>query len=238
MQQEACGLCGTHQKICQNNCQWQAGSCTGEPVGACTPGYVTNTGAGCGAGTFRQQTCGADCKQGNLTATCGAFVNPITLQVPAVGATVTAAQDVESVVGKSWSLYSGTCPKTVSDVNADYPNDYVEVDNNTGKAAKVTIFQSVVAGGSEFDTVLWVYNGSAPPTTDAAKAACTGKIADSCAAGAVSGTYICGTMDSYSFASLSAVAIPAGGKILVYSGGYGSSETGKLQINIKTESLN
>ncbi len=229
MMTEACGLCGTHQKICQNSCQWQAGSCTGEPVGACSPGLVNNSGAGCSAGTFRQQTCGNDCKQGNFTASCGPFVNPVVLQVPAVGAVVSAAQDIEPVVGKSWGLGIGNCPATT--VKADNPMDYIELDNNTGKAAKVTIYQSPAPGGDELDTVVFTYNGSAPPGDDTTKKACVGKVADSCAS-----TTLCGTMDTFTFASLASVAIPAGGKILVYSAAY-SSDTGKMMINIKTESL-
>lgn len=198
---EACGLCGTHQKVCQNNCQWQAGSCAG----------------------------GMDCKQGNFTANCGSFVNPVTLQVPAVGAVVSAAQDIESVMGKTWGLGIGNCP--ASTVNADNPMDYVEVDNNTGKAAKVTIYQSASPGGSELDTVVFVYNGTTPPANDAAKMACSGKVSDSCAS-----TALCGSMSTVTFASLASVPIPVGGKILVYSAAY-SSDNGKMRINIKTESL-
>jgi hypothetical protein len=231
MMMEACGLCGTHQKICQNNCQWQAGSCTNEPMNACSPGLINNSGAGCSAGTYRQQTCGNDCKYGNFTMSCGAFVNPVTLQVPAVGAVVSAAQDIEPVVGKSWGLgITSTCPATT--VKADNPMDYIELDNNTGKAAKVTIYQSAAPGGSELDTVLFVYNGSSPPADDASKKACVGKVSDSCAT-----TALCGSASTFTFASLASVAIPAGGKILVYSSAY-SSDTGKMMINVKTESLN
>jgi hypothetical protein len=226
---EACGLCGTHQKVCQNNCQWQAGSCTGEPANACSPGTVTNSGAGCGVGTYRQQTCGVDCKQGNFSATCGSFVNPVILQVPAVGAVVTQHQDLEITAGKTFKLnLASTCPATT--VTADLPSDYVELDNNTGKAAKVTIYQSAdPAGDASLDTILWVYNGSTPPADDAAKKACVGSVADSCTVA------LCGAS---SFGSLSGVAIPAGGKILVYSAGYFSDQTGPMKLNIKTESLN
>jgi hypothetical protein len=229
---EVCGLCGTHQKICQNNCQWAAGSCTGEPVGACTPGVVTNTGAGCSAGSYRQQTCGNDCKLGNVSVSCGPFMNPVTLQVPAaVNGVVSHTQDLEIVAGQTFSLSTGTCPS--STVKADYPTDYVEVDNNTGKTAKLTIYQSATPGGTELDTVLFIYNGSAPPTTDPTKLACTGSIADSC-----SSTALCGSMSTFTFASQTGVTVAPGGKILVYSGGYFNDVTGPMMINVRTDSLN
>ncbi len=225
---EACGLCGTHQKICQNSCQWQAGSCTGEPAGACSPGVVNNSGAGCSAGTYRQQTCGNDCKQGNFTASCGPFMNPVILQVGAVGAVVTHEQNMQSVVGSSFKIGLGTCP--TSSVTADNPSDYVEIDNNTGKTAKVSLYQSVAAGGDDtLDTILFYYTGSTPPGTDAAKKACTGKVADSCSS-------LCGGASGYG--SMTGVSIPSGGKVLVYSAGYSTSDSGKIMINVLTESLN
>jgi hypothetical protein len=231
-QSATCGLCGTQQKICQNNCMWAAGTCTGEPVGACSPGAVNNSGAGCSAGTFRQQTCGTDCKEGNFTMTCGPYVNSVILDLPnAVNGVVSHTQDLESVAGKTFSLDSSTtCP--ASTINADYPSDYVEVDNNTGKAATVTVYQSATPGGSELDTLVWVYAGNVPPANDTAKKACSVKVSDSCAS-----TTLCGGMNTFTFGSIAAVPIPAGGKILVYSGGYASDVTGPMMINVRVDTL-
>jgi hypothetical protein len=228
-----CGMCGTQQMICQNNCQWAAGTCNGEPANACDPGIVNNSSAGCSAGTYRQQTCGVDCKYGNFTAACGPFVNPVVLQVSAtLNGVVSHDQDIEVTTGKTFRPETTTkCPATSDD--PDYPNDYVEVDNNTGKIATLTLYQSAVTGGDELDTVIWYYTGNTPPaTTDVAREACTGSVNDSCAS-----TTLCGSMDTFTFASIGSVVVPVGGKILVYSGGYDDTITGKMQINIRTDKL-
>jgi N-acetylneuraminic acid mutarotase len=61
-----CGKCGTQKDICDPvSCEWSAGACLGEPVGACTKGETDTSTASCPtAGEVRTRTCTDKCVWG------------------------------------------------------------------------------------------------------------------------------------------------------------------------------
>jgi hypothetical protein len=72
--------------------------------------------------------------------------------------------------------------------------------------------------------------------TDAAKEACVSGVSGSCDT-TTNGTNFCGPDSDIYFASLASISIPAGGKVLVYVGSYDGSTTGKVVLNIRTDTL-
>lgn len=229
---EACGNCGTQVKTCTQYCAYSVGACTGQPMDSCVPGTVDYTTAGCAASTYRNRTCGATCTYGGYSATCQEPSNPNKMTISAtVGAVVSAQWTLAaSQVGKK---LSGTCGGSASvSMPANYAWAAVEVKNpNPTQKATIQIYHS--GTGKPLDTLLWVYNKTLPPNTDALLAACDVGVADSCIAGDPCGNSANGG-SSLDWAGLDNVTIPAGGKILVYTSGYSSTVLGNFNLNLKT----
>ena len=65
---------------------------------------------------------------------------------------------------------------------------------------------------------------------------------DSCSVTIPGNTDPCGNTanmgSSLDWAGVDNVVIPAGGKVLVYSAGYGSTELGNFNLNLRTKALN
>ncbi|MEA2750011.1 MAG: hypothetical protein QOI41_4154, partial [Myxococcales bacterium] len=227
---QACGNCGT--QTCSAFCGW--GACTGQPMNSCAPGGVDLVSAGCPANTYRQRTCKADCSFGNTSLTCDP--PPTYLNVaPAVGGlnstiiTFTAAQTTKRI--------SGSCPgATLSSTVTPY--NYFEIRNPTAKIATVSVFHSQAPGGGIPDTIIASYAGATAPANDTQRAACVEGVGDF---GSVALT---GDGNFASLTGTSAVTIPAGGSITVYSANYyavdpanADAAIGNIKINVKTDNL-
>ncbi|MDF2695842.1 MAG: hypothetical protein K0S65_4225, partial [Labilithrix sp.] len=230
----ACGNCGTQKRTCNNYCAWSQTACTGQPTNSCTPGSVELLSAGCNANTYRQKSCKASCTWDNISATCTA--PPTFVLVPPTAGGVTSTIAVLSESKTNARMSSGTCPLTITTTVTPYA--YIEVRNTNPKAATVSIYNSQATGGPVIDTVMVAYKGTAIPTSEAARKACTGSYNDY-------GTSSL-TGDG-AFASLDgtrAVTIPANSSVQVYFAAYyaydssdPTESTGMIKLNVKTESI-
>jgi hypothetical protein len=88
------------------------------------------------------------------------------------------------------------------------------------------------------DTVMTAYPGTAIPTTEAARRACTGGYSD------FGTTALTGDDDFASLDGTKAVTIPANSSVQVYFASYDpfdasnpNATTGMLKLNVKTESV-
>lgn len=237
---EDCGNCGKVTKTCTQYCAYSAGACMGQPTPSCVPGTVTYTNAGCAAATYRSQTCLPTCSLGSVSATCAEPVNANKMTISAtVGGVVTAPWAlVASQVGKK---VSGSCSGAASvSSTATYPYVAVEVKNPTAQSATIQVYHT--GTGNPLDTLVWVYNTALPPMNDAALGACTYGASDSCSVTIAGNSDPCGNTagggSSLDWAGVDNVVIPAGGKVLVYSSGYGTSELGPFNLNLRTKALN
>jgi len=233
---EDCGNCGKVTKTCTQYCAFSSGACTGQPVPSCVPGTTTYTNAGCPASTYRSQTCGATCTLGAVSATCAEPNNPNKMTIsPTVGSVVTAQWTLASTqVGKK---ISGTCSAANVTAAATYPWVAVEVKNPTAQAATVQMYHS--GPGEPLDTLIWVYNVILPPT-DATLGTCNYGSSDSCSVTIPGNADPCGNGagNTYDWAGVDNVVIPAGGKVLVYSAGYSATQLGAFNLNLRTKALN
>jgi hypothetical protein len=229
---EACGNCGTH--TCSKYCGWD--SCK-EPAGACTPGKVDYTAAGCStANTYRSRTCGDTCAFSGYSSTCAAPNNPNKMQISGTvnGTTSKDWSLTATNVGSRLGIFGSGCPATVSTGN--YPFVAVEVQNTTSKKATVTI-QSLPGAPTDLDIVIWAYNNTLPAQDDTALAACDYPGTDSCPSG--SGV----TCPSGYWGGLKDVTINAGASVLVYLASYWDaddtfeSSTGTVNLTLKTTAL-
>ncbi|MDB4941678.1 MAG: hypothetical protein JWP97_1212 [Labilithrix sp.] len=227
---QACGNCGT--QTCNNSCGF--GACTGQPPMSCSPGNVELVAASCPAGQYRSKTCKADCTYDNVSLTCQAPPNYITVPAAVGGVnssviTLSATQNTPRI--------SGTCPSaTISTTSTPY--NYMEVRNSTAKAVTVSIYQSQAPGGPIPDTIIAAYAGNTAPTTDAARKACLKGVND------FGTTALTGDGNFGSLTTTNVVPIPAGGSVMVYSGNYyeyaaGDSDAavGLIKLNVKTETI-
>ena len=241
---EACGNCGTRTWICQNNCAKAFAACS-EPAGACKPGTVEYTQAGCSTpDTYKNRTCdAATCKFPAFSATCS---------LPNNANQLTISHSVGGVVNGQYNLLAGTkmsnvindCPGADVDPLEQVSFFYVEIYNDTAQTAVVQAYNSPAPGGMELDTLIWSYASPLPPSTDAQLAACQYGVEDSCilkASGASGGTLadnICGNTDeNFNMAALDNVSIAPGRRVLVYVSGYDSTVNGPIMLNIRTKSL-
>jgi hypothetical protein len=237
---EDCGNCGKVTKTCTQYCAYSAGACTGQPANSCVPGTVDYTSAGCAASTYRNRTCAATCTYGSYSAACTEPVNANKMTISGtVGGVVTAQWTLAATqVGKK---VSGSCGGGASvSSTATYPWVAVEVKNATAQSATVQVYHS--GSGSPLDTLIWVYNAILPPATDAMLTACNYGSSDSCSVTIAGNSDPCGNTagggSSLDWAGVDNVVIPAGGKVLVYSAGYGSTELGNFNLNLRTKALN
>ncbi|HSO32119.1 MAG TPA: hypothetical protein VLT33_06380 [Labilithrix sp.] len=235
---EDCGNCGKQVKTCTQYCAFTTGACTGQPANNCKPTTTEYSTAGCvTAQTYRNRTCGAACTWGNFSATCEAPVNELKLDIGTTVAAVTSKTITFSAVRQGPRM-TGSCPSATVSASTKYPYQYVEVHNPTAKAAKVSVYASVAPGGQIVDTLMAVYGTSIQPMDDASRKACRDGVNDQSADTTLTG-------DS-NFSLIKAVAIPAGGSVLVYLGAYvevgaldfdGLPGVGDLNINTKVETL-
>jgi len=237
---EDCGNCGKQVKTCNQYCAFTTSMCTGQPVNNCKSGTTEYSGAGCVTPqTYRNRSCGVACTWSNYSATCETPVNDLKLDIgAAAGATTSKTIAFSSAKVTSRLSAFSTCPLASAPTAGNYPYQYVEVHNPSAtKAAKVTIYASPAPGGVVIDTIMAAYATSIQPMDDAARKACAFGVNDQSSAD------IALTTDA-DFSILKAVAIPAGGSVLVYVASYyvdgsaGNVTTGNLNINTLIETLN
>jgi hypothetical protein len=235
---EACGNCGTRQKVCQNDCSYAVGSCQGEPSNACAPGSTDfEVGLSCDVGG-RERVCGAACTWGNFG---GCFVPE--------GGTASASIKIPTTVGSKASakfslpaaqtigLLADTCPSaTIGSSTTSY--QYVEVYNPTAKTAKVSVWTAKATGGADIDTVMAAYNGVNVPLTASARMACAAGVNDGC-----SDTDPTACQSSWAgLVGTDAVAIGGYGSVLIYNAAFNDSSSssphsGPYQLVVRTDSL-
>jgi hypothetical protein len=236
---EPCGNCGTQKKTCTQFCAFTTSFCSGQPANSCKPGALEYSGAGCPSpSTYRNRTCGAACTWGGFSATCETPVNEHVLNIGAAVGAVTS-KTVTFTAARMASRLSAfsSCPLVSAPSAGNYPYQYIEIKNPSAtKAAKVTIYSSAAPGGAVVDTILAAYATAIQPMNDAQRQACRDGVNDQ------SSSDVALTGDA-NFSILKAVAIPAGGSILVYLASYYQEPTvdeittGDLNINTKIETL-
>lgn len=211
-----CGNCGT--KTCDQFCGW--GACMGEPANSCSPGATENSTVGCppqgNLKPYRTRTCKADCSWDSFSSTC--FVppswEPIALEL--------------KTTSKINRPSTGTCPVS-SITTTSTPYVYTQVTNPAAQPVKVSLWHSKAVGGPDtMDTIIGAYTGSTPPSTDADRKACLGKIGDFGDATLVGA-------GNTAWASITDITIPANGTITVYSAAWDAADAGKLMLNIKAQ---
>jgi hypothetical protein len=235
IRQGACGLCGTRNEVCQNSCTWQGGACQNEPAGACTPGEIAYTAAGCPAGEFRKKTCDNTCAF-SVAAACAPKAFP-TLTLGAVNSVASQsfafskAADAIPIIPTS----SGNCPLML-DAFDDAVFTYVKIVNPNATAARIELFTDVAAANAAGDdTMMAIY--SAIPTTDAQRNACVGRYADGLEGTAATFGPECAAVDPgfvgpSGFCGDAAVTVPANGSIFVYVQSYETAPSNAEQ-NVK-----
>ena len=223
-----CGKCGTRTEVCQNNCTWAVGACGGEPPQACTPAEEKYITAGCSQpSTFRKQVCGNNCQFGAPSALpCFEFPPDLTIATTVDGEA--AYEGMLSGAGdKIARVASGSCPSTLSATLTSYA--YTVVKNPTAQTAKVELYYTKTAGGTDIDTITAVYNVP-PPKSDAERQACVGKVNDFCS------TSPC-TSSWSGLVGADAPSIPPNSSIVVYTAAYFAADTGGFILHARTKSL-
>jgi hypothetical protein len=172
-----CGLCGTQQQVCQNDCTWAVGSCTGQPANACAPDASDfEPGLSCDAGG-RSRNCNLNCTWGNFS---GCYIPS-----PPDGSLTGAAISISTTVGTTKSatftmppaqtmnvLEAFTlCPTNiVNNMATSYV--YVQVFNPAPQTATVSIWTAPAPGQLDIDTLLVAYKMQTPPATDSQRQQC------------------------------------------------------------------
>lgn len=237
----ACGNCGTQKRTCSNSCTWTTTQCTGQPTQSCTPGSVELISAGCAADVYRQKSCKADCTWDNVSATCSAPPSFVIVP-PTVGSVSSTVTALSSANVTMRGPTSGICPLTswpsTSLPPPATPYAYIEVRNTQSKTVKVSIYNSQATGGPVIDTVMVAYDGTSAPTTEAARKNCKGSAND------FGDTALTGDSDFAALSGTNAVTIAPSSSVMVYFASYDaysaanpSATTGKIKLNVKTESV-
>jgi hypothetical protein len=230
VEQEACGNCGTLTKTCTQYCAWQKTACGGQPANSCTPGAVELSAAGCTtADTYRQRSCPGTCAWNAFSMTCSAPPTTIEVAPTAGGTTSTVATLAAS---QTAGRLGGSCPNATISTTVTTPYVYLSVHNPNAKEAVVTLFTSQAPGGMNVKTVLAAYAGTATPSTDAARKACTK------GTNSFGDSTITGSTDFASLDGTDAVTIPAGGTVRVYLAGELATSTGTVKFSARTDKLN
>ena len=186
---EPCGLCGTRQRICQNDCTYAVGTCSGQPTNACQPGTTDfQVGLSCDAGG-RQRSCSGDagpsaaCTWGNF-GSCyvpEGGTNTLWMNLPD---TVGAKASNTFTIPTSQSMYRlsilDDCPTATISSFATTNYQYVEVHNPTARTATVSIWGSKASTGPDIDSIMAAYSGFSIPTTTTQRQACSSGVNDSC----------------------------------------------------------
>lgn len=241
---EDCGNCGKVVKTCSQFCAYSTSACTGQPANSCKPGTLEYSGASCPvASTFRNRTCGAACTWSAFSGTCEKPVNEIVLDIGgAVGAVTT--KKITFSAARTGPRITGSCPAASVSALTNYPYQYVEIHNPSAtKPAKVTVYLSKAGAGPVIDTVMTAYGTAIQPIDDVSRKACRDGVNDQSSPAAD-----LALTGNANFSILKAVAIPAGGSVLVWAGSYyeiGEADfegvtyvtTGDININTKVELL-
>lgn len=230
---EACGLCGTRAKVCQNDCQYAVSACKNEPVGACQPGTIEyQAGLSCAEGG-RSRTCAPTCEYGAFGA-CFVPGEPTLTLATNAGGKVSGQFTLEAAT--TAPRLSGTCP-TGSISNSATSYSYVLLVNPTASTLVVSLWtgQSTTAGSAYIDTVLATYASSTKPATDAERKACTTGVNDTCSDN--SDPTACVSSWAGLFGA-SAITIPPNGKAYAYVGAWTSSGHGDYQLTARTDAVN
>ena len=181
---ESCGLCGTRQKICQNDCNYAVGSCTGQPANACAPGSTDfQVGLSCDAGG-RIRTCTSACTYDGFsecfTPDGGITGAGLTIALTAGGKASNTFKLDQAITNGRLGAFD-TCPSaTVGTTLTCY--QYVQIANPSSMVATVSIWGSkaATAGSVDIDTIMAVYNGSSPPVSAMQRQACNYGVTDDC----------------------------------------------------------
>lgn len=228
---EACGLCGTRQKVCQIDCQYAVGACKNEPPNACQPGKVEfQAGLSCTEGG-RSRTCGPTCQYGSFGA-CFTPGAPTLVASGNVGGKVTGEFTL-SLDNKAPRL-GGTCPSG-SLASTSTAFQYVTIENPTAATLVVSVYtnQSSNAGSGYIDTVIASYSGNTVPVTDAARKACVKGVNDGCSdpdADACNSSW-------GGLVGANAITLAPNSKSLVYVGAWGASDKGDYALIARTDSV-
>lgn len=246
-------FCELDARVCKSGCR---------SVNECTK--PANAKASCDKGKCSSacdvsfHACGATCKADDDLNACGptclvcpantacaggscrSTINDIVLAIgTAVGATTTKTVTLSAARMMSRLSAFGACPLATASYAGDYPYQYIEVKNPTGQAAKVTVYSSLAPGGVVIDTVMAGYASAVQPVDEVGRKACRDGVNDQSSGADVA---ITGNAD---FSILKAVAIPAGGSVLIYVStfyqyvvGGADVTTGELNIGTKVETLN
>jgi hypothetical protein len=229
---EACGNCGTH--TCSDTCGW---SMCVQPANSCAAGTVEYTTAGCPTGGYKNRTCDATCQWDPYTSTC---------DIPTTSNKMTISSTVGQTVSQEWTLLTDTilkpnssCTGAVSTTATRYIP--VEVTNPTALAAEISAFHSKSPTGLPFDSVVWWYKTNALPLDDTQLGACVTAVKDNCVLTSLPTNPCKNDTDSSGImAGADKITIPAGGKILVFVGGWTSSTdvgNGTFLLNLRTDKL-
>ncbi len=246
---EACGNCGTKQRVCQLDCTFIAGlTCQNE--GQCAPGANDwEQGLGCNSPLGRNKSCTPTCSY-DLAATCTtAPPNPNNLVIASTtpGTVVTKTFSMSAVTDKRIvGSFSGAlaCPATLSSTMT--VRQYIEVKNTTAAALHLSVWTSKAATTAvSSDTIMAVYAGGNVPKTDAERQNCIELVSDDCDGtlggalnpkGCVSSQagLLKGDGDG-SGGTYAGVPIPANGSITVYAAPYSGTTAGNIVVSVKVE---
>lgn len=233
--QETCGNCGMVTKTCNAQCKYVAGQCTGQPANNCSPGTVQYQKASCSGSQYVSASCNTMCTWNAFNATCATPPNVIEVN-GSVGKT--SSTIVFFSEGKTIAKPTGTCTSTSGPSIGTIitPYTYTEVKNTTGKTAELTFAHALAPDGVTLNTVMGVYAGSTPPSTDAQRKVCVSGFNSNYSGFAK----IDGTSTSYP-----AVTVGPGQSVTVYSAQYNAysatvpaNGAGPLLLQVTTKSLN
>lgn len=255
---EACGNCGTRQRICQIDCTYVQGLACGNE-GECKAGSTDwEEGLGCqladGGLYGRNKTCTAQCQYDIATSCSAPPPNPnfINVTSAAVGGTFSKQFTFDAAIKQkkletSFNTVSA-CPLAgFSTTQSMYV--YVEVKNTTASNLKVSIYHSDgTAPNGEDDTIMALYSGAAVPRTDSARLNCLDYVADGCDS-TIGGTFnpkgcqgfsntYAGIIKGEELASSTygGVTLNAGQSVTVYLAAYSSVATaGNVKLNVRVE---
>ncbi len=230
----ACGKCGTTAEVCTSTCAWVSGACTGEPVGACTPGEKKYLTAGCVTPeTYREVTCEATCTFGAPAPLPCAGLPPDLEISQTLDETVfvdSALSPLTVQIGRPSSTV-GTCPLNVSAVMTSYK--YLVIHNSSAQSVVANIWADKVNPGDvDIDTMMAIYTPPFPSTV-AERQACFTKYNTLCNTG------VCRPGQSFwpGLANLDAPTIAPGGTIVVYVAAVSGTLTTTFRLFVHTKQL-
>ncbi len=243
----ACGNCGTKKTVCLNNCNYDVTQTCNEPPNACKPQSTEFVlGLSCDAGG-RERTCDNQCKFGNFGNCQDGPTLPLLTISGTVGQTVNhvVTMPASPKLARITTSTSIVCPVT-SGTSTLVSYVYTRVYNSDPtKTAVVAVYHSTPLNGTYIDSTMAVYSGSIPPADNdltARKACLTGtNIVDGCFPSFTSPALNPApvpTACSSSSAGIRNITIPPLGSIVVYSTAFFGSDSGDIQVNAYTQSLN